>query len=260
MPYPRTCLLALPLLAVLAAPAQAQSQWPTLKIENAAVRVVVIPEARADLAVSVRAGAARLPAVKVSRQGAVTIIDGGLTPGLVDRMKGRPAAADCEGTMVVAGGGRWRADQLPVVTVRAPMTVKIESVGAVLGQVGAADYVSLNDKGCGDWALGDTPNLSLVHDGAGTVRARQVTAGLAVQVNGAGTVIVAGGFTAHADLLVKGKGRIDHKGTIGQLNGAVNGAGLVTVGLVSGTVEKEVRGSGDVRYTRPANRSYKMGN
>ena len=92
------------------------------------------------------------------------------------------------------------------------------------------------------------------------IRAPLVTASLAVEVNGAGTVIVAGGFTAHADLAVKGKGRIDHKGVVGQLNGAANGPGLVTVALVSGTVEKDVRDGGDVRYGRPANRSYKMGN
>lgn len=249
-------------VSALASAALAQGR-PVVRIEQAAARVVVIPEQRRDVAVSVRPGAAGLPTLRVRREGARVVVDGGLTAGLFDRLRGRPSAADCVASdgrpAVKARGLTWGIGQLPMITVRAPFDVEVEASGAVFGFIGPTSRTTLASDGCGDWALGSAPYLAIRQAGSGRIQAQDSASSLSVQVTGKGSVVIVRGFTAAADLRVKGPGRIDHRGSIGKLTAEVDGKGLVTIVEVSGTVENSVRGGGDVRYGRPGNRSYRMG-
>jgi hypothetical protein len=73
----KTFALGLLATAAVAAPAFA-AESPRLQIEHAAARVVVIPEARGDIAYTVDAGRSGLPAIQVRREGDKLILDGGL--------------------------------------------------------------------------------------------------------------------------------------------------------------------------------------
>ena len=63
---------AAPLL--FAAPALADG----VRIENAAARVTVIPEARRDVSVTTRGGDGRLPQIRTRVEGGTVVVDGGL--------------------------------------------------------------------------------------------------------------------------------------------------------------------------------------
>ena len=109
-----------------AAPAAAQS----VEIKDAVARVVVIVEDRADVAVSVEAGAADLPALRLRREGDRTVVDGGLAErrfgvrqSRIRECRSGPDGAAEPGqgaTVEVRGMGRVQVSQAPRVIIGTP--------------------------------------------------------------------------------------------------------------------------------------------
>ena len=91
----RSSIIGRALAASLALAAGARAA-PSLEIRGAAARVVVIPEARPDIAVSIIQANARLP-LKVSRFGQTVYVDGDLGHGV----KGCPMVAGKAAVVVV---------------------------------------------------------------------------------------------------------------------------------------------------------------
>ena len=125
----------------LAAPRDA----PRLVIRNAAMNVVVQPEARNDIAVQVWRPNASLP-LEVRREGGDVVIDGHLPRFLTS----------CHGSgdglhVLVFGRGDFGLNEMPQVLVRAPADTVIESGGIVHGVVARSQSLSLDASGCGDW-------------------------------------------------------------------------------------------------------------
>jgi hypothetical protein len=213
----QTILLA----AVLAAAGPTE-----LRIENAAARVVVIPRRGGVLTAAIRQ-AKDGPPLQLRREGAALVVDGG------------QAGAGRGGIFDLFNQSRCRTDPatLPLVTVRAPADARIVSSGAIFGQVGPADSLTLTAKGCGRWAAGS------------------VAGPLSIHVDGHTRVTVAGN-APRAELVATGASRIEHTGEVGSLTAEVHGSSTVQVRLVNGQVDSLIDGTGDVTYGRPAKGSF----
>lgn len=249
-----------------------------LQIEHAAARVIVIPEARADVQVTIAQGAARLPQLQVRRRGAGVVIDGGLKRringcnggswpqfwGGRDESRSGPN----DQSVQVDGVGRVRIADLPVITARVPLNADVAAAGAVWGRIGRTQNLDLAAAGCGGWTVESTGRLDLsaagsgdinvasarvaeiALAGSGDVRLGPVAGDLEASIAGSGDIraaSVGGGVDASiagsGDVLVEG-------GRTGAVSASIVGSGDVRIAGVAQSVDASVMGSGDVRVGR----------
>ena len=260
--------------------AVAGAAWaePSLEIKSAAVRVMVIPEARSDVNVKVLTASQALP-VSITTEGNRVVVDGGL----------RHRIAGCSAmfgktTVHVRGLGQVSYDNLPQIVARVPMDARVEASGAVFGSVGRSDSLVLSNAGCGDWTVanvkgalkvnqagsGDTragnAGQLVVHvagsgdviarevggsatvdiAGSGDVSADSMSGPLKANIAGSGDVKVAQGHASEMVVHIAGSGDVKFGGVAESLNASVAGSGDVVVGKVTGPVKKSILGSGDV--------------
>lgn len=211
----------------LASAAQAQQ----VRIEHTVARVVVIPEDRSDIAVSVDQGGSGLPAISVERRGDEVRIDGGLRRRIGSC---RASAPVLDPTQVPAGvqvnvrdHGMIELAQAPLIVIHAPMAVRINAEGAVWGAIGRSASTELGAGGCGGWTVANTAGaLSISVGGSGAVRA---------------------GTAQSADLAVGGSGSISTGAIAGAADAAIGGSGDISVASVNGPTDIAIGGSGSVR-------------
>ncbi len=242
-------IFALALLSAAAAtPALAA---PALRIENAAARVVVIPEARNDVVYTIQQGRAGLPAMQIRRDGGVTVLDGGLGGGWGPF--GVHLGLSCQGSgdhvrIRIPGRGVVALQDLPVVTARVPMNAQVAVGQAVFGEIGPSQGLDFSNAGCGDWRIADVrgpTHLSL--SGSGDVRARAVGR-TDVHISGSSDVYL-GPVTGALEAHISGSGDVHAASVSGPLVARIAGSGDVTVdGGSSPSVEAHIAGSGDVKF------------
>jgi hypothetical protein len=215
----RGCRLGLALAAAIASAVGARAA-PRVEIRGAAAHVVVIPEARTDIVVSVIGASSRFP-LKISRSDEVTFIDGDVG----HRVRGCPLVDGKPGVRI-RGIGQVEGDSLPRLAIHTPMNVKITTGDGVSGAIGRANSLDFENRGCGQWTIANVRgNLRVNEIGSGGARA-----------GGAGT----------ADLSVAGAGVIAMRAIRGPLTAVSSGAGAITVDSVSGVVIVRIAGSGSV--------------
>lgn len=287
--------------AVLTALAAAQpAAAQEAEIRNAVARVVVIPEDRADIAVEITPGAADLPQLTVERRGDKVRIDGGLgrrrsmlqfSSDSIRECNNGPADARQPGegaTVVLAGKGRIRLEDAPLVVLRTPRDVDVNAGSGVYGAVGrGARSVELGSGGCGNWTVANVEGrLDISLGGSGTVRAGTShtldasvggsgsvftgpTGGLEASIGGSGSIAVAsidgpvdvaiggsgditirGGRATSMDVAVAGSGNVRFDGIAASLDASIAGSGDVRVREVTGVVSRSIVGSGEVRVGR----------
>ena len=212
---------------LLAGAAQAQE----LKIRHAAARVVVIPENRGDVLVTIGRGAAQVPPLQVRRtEGGGVMIEGDLRRKIGSCSGGqRPFSAvspDPNLTVEIRGMGKVRVADLPLITARVPMNAKVEAGGAVWGSVGRADNLDLGSAGCGDWV------------------AANVNDKLSIALAGSGDVVA--GTSRSADIAVAGSGDVRIGAVSGPLDASIAGSGDIYAAAVNGSLDASIAGSGDV--------------
>ena len=259
--------------------ADGASAAPSVDIEHAAATVTIIPENRADIAVSMAQTNRSLP-VTVTRNGDQTRIEGNL------RLRWANCHRGFGGERVsVLGIGDFTRASLPVVVVRTPMDARVTAGGAVFGAVGRAGSLALSNSGCGDWIVGNVAGPLVVHTaGSGDVRAgdaasaeiavsgssdvtthalhgglrahitgsgdfsaASVSGPLDAHLAGSGDVIVHGGDVTAMKVSIAGSGDVRFGGVAQSLEASIAGSGDVTVRKVVGAVSRHVAGSGDVR-------------
>jgi hypothetical protein len=269
---------ALLLTFAAAVAASAAVADPSVDIRRAAARVVVVPEARSDVTVTIVHSNPKLP-LKVTHEGEAVVVDGGLGW----------AGPNCYG----GGGHRWVGGltlghvdwrDLPQIVIHTPLKAQVSASGAVYGEVGRGQGLDLANAGCGDWIVADhAGRLHLSLAGSGDVRAGAVqaaearisgssdlslrgasgglTAGvsgsgdinaghvdgpLRLRISGSGNVTVRGGQVSVMDVSVAGSGDVHFGGVAQSLVANVAGSGDVSAAHVTGEVTKHVSGSGDV--------------
>jgi hypothetical protein len=281
---PRGAVLGALAIAGAAAPAAAQAQ--AVRIENAAVRLVVIPEARSDVVFTIKPGRADLLPVKPRRDGGVWVLDGGY--GGRAGVFGFLSSPQCHGageqaSVGIPGRGRVPVADLPVVTVRTPLHAVVGAGGAIYGQVRASESLDLSLAGCGevqledvkgllsasvsgsgdvrghgagearisisgsgDVVLGAVGALRTATSGSGNINVESVSGPIAAQLSGSGDLTVDHGAAPTVKISVAGSGNVRFGGSAGALSASVAGSGDVTVARVDGPVSRHVAGSGSV--------------
>lgn len=235
----------------LMAAAPAFAQEPTLRIENAAARVVVIPEQRSDVIYTVQPGRAGLPALQTRRDGGAVVLDGGLGGGWGPF--GIHVGMNCQGSgdrvrVQIPGHGVVALQDLPVVTAHVPLNARIAVGQAVFGEVGPTSSLDFSNAGCGDWRVADVHGpIHIGVSGSGDVRGRSV--GPAdVHISGSSDVYL-GPVNGNLEAHISGSGDVHAASVSGPLVARIAGSGDVTVdGGTSPSVEAHIAGSGDVKF------------
>ena len=252
---------------------------PPIEINNAAARVVVLPEPRADIRVQVARPDPRLP-LRVWTFAGRTYVDGGLWGRLrgCGLRAGQPVAR-------VLGLPDIPVAALPLILVHTPMDARVSVGGEVWGQVGRSATLELGNAGCGAWAVGDVRGklkvsqagsgdtrtgaagaaelsatgsgsiatgaiggpVAAMNVGSGDITVAAVNGPLEARVAGSGRVHVAAGRATSMLASIAGSGGVTLNGVAGSLKATVMGSGDVRVAKVTGPVSKSVMGSGAVR-------------
>lgn len=220
---------------------------PGVRVEHAAARLVVIPEARADVAVTVAPGDPRLPPLDVRREGGVVVLDGGLR-GRIGACRGSDLNVNGHRPLItvdVRGVGRVPFDRLPVVTAHVPLTAQVAGGEAVWGEVGPSRRLTLSNAGCGDWRVAPVREALSVEDaGSGDVRA-QTAGALNWRSHGSGDLAI-DAVAGPAVLQMAGSGDVKLERVSGPLRVELAGSGDVAAGRVDGPIQAAIQGSGDV--------------
>ncbi len=250
-----------------------------LDIRNAALRVVVIPEARSDVSVTVVKTNSRLPFKLSTGLSGQTVVDGGVWFAPF----GQAIWCDAIGVHVWGVGHVANAD-LPQILVRMPLNARVSAGGGVFGAVSRADQLDLSVSGCGDWTVGNVRDrlairnsgsatvrtgaagqMALQASGSGAITTRAVAAGLDADVSGSGEItveqasgpvrmrgsgsgdlVVNGGQASSLDVDVSGSGGIQFKGAAQDLSAGISGNGQIATGPVTRSLDVDISGSGDM--------------
>ena len=255
---------------------------PSLEIRGAAARVVVIPEARADIQVLLTKTSSKLP-IRVRSFGQTTFVQG----DIAHRAHGCHSLFGHRG-VAVWGRGTIPYEDLPSLIVRTPMDVRITAGDAVFGEVGRSGELDLTNRGCGDWTFGNVlgrarvnqagsgdsrgggageADLSVagsgdiamqavrgavtaVSTGSGNISVASLAGPFTARIAGSGDVKVRAGVATRMNASIAGSGGVDFGGVAHQLKASIAGSGDVNVGRVDGPVSKRVFGSGEVTVGR----------
>lgn len=243
-----------------AAGAGAAQASPVLHINGAAARVVVAPEARSDIAVTIIKTNPRLP-LRVEKFGGTVTIAGdiGHRVHVCRTLMGHRSVA-------VWGRGDIAYEDMPQVIVHTPMDVRITAGDAVFGAIGRSDSLELSNRGCGEfWTVanvkghmrlseagsgdaraGGAQSAELMVAGSGNVVTGDIREGLVAVSTGSGDISAAS-VNGPFNVRIAGSGDIRaHGGQVSDLNAQVAGSGDVRFGGVAHTLKASVAGSGDV--------------
>ena len=246
------------LAASVAVPAMAFAAAPAVRVDHAAARVIVIPENRNDISVTINQGHAGLHPLEISHDGGVIVVEGGLNHmgwswgPRVWGMSGGWDGVNCKGSgdhvRVAVQGKEVALADLPVVTIRTPMDVHVGGSGAVFGEVGPSANLDLANAGCGDWRVADTHgDLSIALSGSGDVHAGSASASQ-IRISGSGDVVI-GSVNGALETRTSGSGDIRAASVRGPITTAIAGSGNVVVdGGEASQVGVRIAGSGDFRF------------
>jgi hypothetical protein len=215
--------------------------------------VVISAENRSDIAVSVSRGAARLRALNVRRDGGALVVDGGLDTRSLNcdggydmaHLFGKGGQARGVRRVKISGIGWVNVSDLPVITVHAPRGVSVSTDGAVWGDAGPSETLTLDAGGCGDWRIAAVRGKLNVHiAGSGDVQGDTAGA-LELSIAGSGDVALHG-VSGPAKIAVMGSGDVRLGAVTGLLDAHMLGSGNLTVDRVAGAVKADLSGSSDV--------------
>jgi hypothetical protein len=206
-------------------------QAATLELKNVAAEVTVIPEDRADVAVTVVRTNPRLPLYVRNGLGGSVVVEGQRRRLFWPPFFG-VSITSCPGAELRSTARAWglaptSADRLPKLVVRAPRSLRIRSGGAIVGAVGRSDDLDLTTAGCDRWTVGNV---------RGDLHVRNLGSG-EVQTGSAG----------RAEAMIAGSGGIALGPVANGLSAAILGSGDITAAAASGPVKAEIAGSGDIR-------------
>jgi hypothetical protein len=228
-----------------AAPGAAKAaDGSVFRIEHAAARVIVIPEARRDVSFTIRQGRKDLPPIRAVRDGALVVVKGEMGFGPMHLFEGFNCHGAGGGASVgIFGHGRVPIADLPVVTVRTPMRFKVQAGGAIYGEAAQSEAFELGASGCGAWRVGDVKGRLTISI-SGPADVKTATAGEAtIGLSGTGDVSL--GAVRSLDVDVSGMGNV-RAASARDAKIGVSGTGNVVLGAVD-SLDAEIAGMGDVR-------------
>jgi hypothetical protein len=232
-------------LATVVLAAAGSASAASLEIRNAVLRVVIIPEARSDINITVIKANPRLPIRLSTDLAGGTVIDGGawFTPFF-----GKPVWCEANGDVHIWGVGHVANADLPQILVRMPLDARVSAGGGVFGAISAANSLNLDASGCGDWVMGNVRDRLAVSN-SGSVSVRTGMAGrMALEDSGSGRIATRGAANG-LDAQVSGSGEVAVEAASGQVRIQDSGSGDITVnGGQASSLDEQVSGSGDIQF------------
>ena len=254
--------------------AGAASAHTEVELKNMAVRVVVLPENRADVDLKVVYGKAKVPVIMVSTKGSTLVADGKLKNNHLN----------CKAGGVDIGGlGMVTSADLPTVYIKVPMDARVSAGGATYGTIGASQSLEFSEGGCGNWQIsnvagkaeiniGGSGDVALANSadaevniggsgnftatsinaleanigGNGDIVANKVNGPVEINIGGSGNVKLDSGVASKMEVNIAGSGDVRFGGEAKSLEVNIVGSGDVRVKTVSGNISKSVMGSGNV--------------
>jgi len=234
----------------------------SLEIDHAALRVVVTPEAREDIAISIE-NPGRLPTPSLSAEDGHLRLDG--------RLRGRVDGCPGE-TVHVRGYGDISEAEMPVVRVRMPMDLALDLAGGgSIAELGPAESVDLDLSGCvhartatvsgllsidiagaGQVEAGDAGTLEVDSAGSTRVSVGRVAGDAEVSMAGSSQTEIASVNGAFSGETVGSGGMHLASGTLSRLDVSLGGSGEFAMDSGSvGEAEIEIAGSGHARIAAP---------
>lgn len=209
----------------------------SLEVRDAAARLTIAPEDRADIVVEVSGGSG-LPALKAGLENGTLVIDGELD----NRLRSCNRNND-DWTIQVEDLGPIRLESAPQIVVRAPRALAVRVFGAVEGRIGQTQSLQLEQEGCSNVAVEDVAGrLQVETAGSGDVRAGR--AGSAeVTSRGSGDVVL-GEVGGALKAMVQGSGAIHSAAVAGPADLDLRGSGELSTGSVAGPLTANLAGSG----------------
>lgn len=230
---------------VAVAPGRMDSQTfagDELVIKHTAARITITPEDRADFAVEID-NPGRAPMPLVSLVGDELRLDG--------QLRGRVDGCREGGGANLKGYGDLALADLPQVTIHAPRRVRVSVGGGSTTAIGPSEALSLNLIGCGSVNAGDVAGeLKVELAGSGAVNAG-ASGNLSVDLAGSGNVVT-GAVAEGAKVDMAGSGAL----TVASLTGALEADGfgsgdvIVQAGALT-TANIDLMGSGNVEIAAP---------
>jgi hypothetical protein len=238
------------IVAALTAGPAAANDGPTVRLEHAFARVVVIVEERADIGVEIEQGNSGLPVLEVSRRSNEIIIKGDLRGGnAIRNCQSDPGGALQPGedaSVEVGVVGTVKLADAPLIILRTPRAVRVNvESGAVFGSVGRnASSIQLASGGCGDWTIADTDgDVLLLTMGSGDMSAG-TSRRLAADIMGSGSIKA--GATQGLQANVMGSGDISAVRVDGPVEVNVMGSGDINIPDTVESIQAIIMGSGDI--------------
>ncbi|EGF90939.1 hypothetical protein ABI_23510 [Asticcacaulis biprosthecium C19] len=243
------------------------SDGPQIELRDLAARVVVTPEDRSDIDIKVRYGKAKVPTLMISQRGNVTVLNGHLSGGK-SKMNLHFNEDDlANGQVAIAGLGKVRFDDLPLIFVRVPNNAVVKDAALTVGHVKPSRSLDMIMSGAGSWTVEPVSGpLNIINSGAGDISVS--TAGDSIIDNmGSGDINVqsvrklkltqtgSGGFSAHnsqdVEIFNQGSGDVEVLNAR-SVKAKMNGSGDLTLGNVMNGLTLVNNGSSDVSVQKIA--------
>ncbi|MGH6986840.1 MAG: GIN domain-containing protein [Caulobacteraceae bacterium] len=241
---------------------------PSVKIRNAVARVVVVPEARADVEAVLVKTNPRFP-IRIRQQGGAIIIDGdiGHRPHVCH------SSLMSEPSVGVWGRGDVHYRDMPEIVIHTPMDVHISAGEAVFGSIGRSDSLDFSNRGCGDWTIANVKGLMRIAEagsgdartgsagsadisvaGSGDIAVQTIRSGLTAVSTGSGDV-TAGAVFGPLNIRIAGSGDVKARsGSVNEMTARIAGSGDVVFGGIVDNLEASIAGSGDVTVAKATGR------
>ncbi len=222
-------------LALVPSLAQAEKSMASLKVKDAVVRLVVIPEDRTDFSYSLTKGSEAFPVLTVRQDGNRLVFDGNLKRKIrsCNNMRNKagnmpidPMTPDPEAQVTLRDGQDLKLSEAPLLVVRAPKSVAVSTSGASVVAVGRSQSLEVSNAGCGAWTVANVEQR--------------------LEINQAGSGKIVAGNSAETKVSVAGSGDI-YVADTKALEVSIAGSGDVSARRVEGPAEVNIAGSGDVR-------------
>ncbi|HVZ29820.1 MAG TPA: DUF2807 domain-containing protein [Asticcacaulis sp.] len=251
----------------------AASAATEVELRDVAARVVVTPQDRSDVELTVAYGSAQVPKIMLHTEGDKLVADGKL----------KHAGCNSDGSARVPDIGTVAAADLPVINLKVPMDAKVDAGGATVGQVGVSRTLELSQGGCGKWQVGDVSGDAEINiggsgdvtagkagkvkvniGGSGNYRATsasglegniggngnivldRIDGDSEINIGGSGNVTTTAGKIPHLKVNIAGSGNVKHGGEAGDVEVNIVGSGDVRIKTVTGRVSKSIMGSGHI--------------
>ena len=240
-----------PILALcvisLSAPAMTAAASPMVTLRNLRAEVDIIPEARADIDVVVKARGGDTPPTVTTVGDKVTIEGDRQTGRRVYRVSyNLDRRMDVEAMRRRSHVDRPHDPDLMLITLRTPMKVKVKSNALVFGHVGPSQSVDINDSGDGEWRVDAVSQDLTVTGGGGADFFLSTSRTASIDLLGTGNVslgdtdrlyvghfgsgdITAGSVALDADLSISGVGDVTARAAFGRLRVLITDAGNLRV-------------------------------